>query len=166
VFGVLHLDNRVLFQVSSNPDVVPLPTLAVNLKYFIQFNISHGVLLMQIGANGFYNTAWNSPAWNPALGVFRNQVENLYNNGPYVDAFANMQWKRATIFVKYENANQGWPMKKNDYFSADRYINTQRVLKLGIYWPFYTQPGKVTQSSSNNSNQGGSPSMPQSSRSR
>ncbi len=53
-----------------------------------------------------------------------------------------MQWKRATIFVKLENAGQGWPMKKNDYFSADRYIVTQRMVKLGVFWPFYTQPGK------------------------
>ena len=142
VLGILHLDNRVLFQLSSNPDVLPLPKLAVNLRYFVQFSISQGILLMQIGADGYYNTAWNSPSWNPALGVFHNQVENLYNNGPYVDAFVNMQWKRATIFIKYENANQGWPMKKNDYFSADRYIVTQRALKLGVYWPFYTQPGK------------------------
>ena len=141
--GVLHLDNRVLFQLSSNPDVIPLPTLAVNLKYFLQFNVSGGAMIMQIGANGLYNTEWHSPSWNPALGVFHNQVENLYTNGPYVDAFVNMQWKRATIFVKMQNVNQGWPMKKNDYFSADRYINTQRMLKLGVYWPFYTQPGKV-----------------------
>ena len=155
--GILHLDNRVLFQLSSNTDVIPLPTLAVNLKYYLQFNISQGVLLMQIGANGLYNTAWNSPAWNPALGVFRNQVENVYNNGPYIDAFVNMQWKRATIFIKMQNVNQGWPMKKNDYFSADRYIMTQRVLKLGVYWPFYTQPGKVVSTASQGApGQGGS----------
>ena len=144
VLGILHLDNRILFQVSSNPDVVPLPKLAVNLKYFIQFNVSGGAMMMQLGANGVYNTEWNSPAWNPALGVFHNQVENRYTNGPYVDAFVNMQWKRATIFIKYENANQGWPLKKSDYFSADRYIVTQRAVKLGVYWPFYTQPGKDT----------------------
>ena len=99
-------------------------------------------MIMQLGANGFYNTEWNSPSWNPALGVFHNQKENKYTNGPYIDAFVNMQWKRATIFIKMENVGQGWPMKKNDYFSADRYIVTQRVLKLGLFWPFYTQPGK------------------------
>lgn len=141
VLGILHLDNRVLFQYSSNQDVVPLPKLAVNLRYYIQFNISHGILLMQMGADGYWNTAWHSPAWNPALGVFHNQNRNIYNNGPYVDAFVNMQWKRATIFIKYENANQGWPMEKADYFSADRFISTQRALKIGMYWPFYTQSG-------------------------
>ena len=142
VLGILHLDNRVLFQISSNQEVIPLPTVALNLKYYIQLDISHGILLMQIGANGFYNTEWYSPAWNPALGVFHNQNKTKYNNGPYVDAFINMQWKRATIFAKYENVNQGWPMPKNDYFTADRYIATQRAIKIGIYWPFYTQPAK------------------------
>lgn len=142
VAGILHLDNRVLFQISSNQDVVPLPALSLNLKYFVQFNIENGTLLMQIGANGLYNTAWYTPGWNPAIGVFHNQKDHKYNNGPYVDAFINMQWKRATIFIKLENANQGWPMKKNDYFSADRYIATQRMLKIGMYWPFYKQPSK------------------------
>ena len=30
----------------------------------------------------------------------------------------------------------------NDYFSADRYIRTTSAVKFGLYWPFYTQPGK------------------------
>ena len=52
----------------------------------------------------------------------------------------NMQWKRACIFVKLENAGMGWPMDKADYFSANNYIRTQRCIKFGIYWPFYKQP--------------------------
>jgi len=142
VLGIMHLDNKLLFQVSSDQDVVPLPSLSLNLRYFVQFSIAKGILLMQIGANGLYNTAWYTPTWNPALGVFQNQNTNKYHGGPIIDAFVNMQWKRATIFVKLENVNQGWPMDKYDYFAADRYIYTQRALKLGIYWPFYTQPGK------------------------
>lgn len=34
-------------------------------------------------------------------------------------------------------------MRKADYFSADHYIvgtNGMNGLKLGLYWPFYTQP--------------------------
>lgn len=148
VLGPLHLDNRVLFQYSSNQSVVPVPTLALNLRYFIEFvvqrdELRRNVMVMQIGANGFYNTKWHSPAWNPNLGVFYNQTENLYNNGPYLDLFVNVQWKRACIFIKYQNFGNGWPMQKRDYFSADHYLVTQsgmQGLKLGIYWPFYTQP--------------------------
>lgn len=147
--GPLHLDNRALLQFSSNPEVLPLPTLALNLRYYLQFVVQKSktqdkdILVMQIGANAFYNTAWNSPSWNPNLGVFHNQNERLYTNGPYFDIFINMQWKRACIFIKYQNAGQGWPMEKHDYFSADRYIVTQSGmdgLKIGIYWPFYRQP--------------------------
>lgn len=154
VMGPLHMDHRVLFQYSSNEDVMPLPKLALNFKYYLQLNIQNGVLLMQLGVNGLYNTAWHSPAWNPALGVFHNQNEVKYSNGPYFDAFANMQWKRACIFVKYENAGQGWPMEKRDYFSAHHYINTQSVIKLGVYWPFYTQPARPGSSSSGSKSSG------------
>lgn len=140
---ILHLDNRALFQLSSNEEVIPLPTLAVNLKYYVQFNINNGAMYMQIGANALYNTAWYSPAWNPALGVFMNQTDEKYNNGPIFDAFVNMQWKRATIFIKYLNAGQGWPMDRSDYFTAHHYIYSQSAVKLGIYWPFYTQPAKA-----------------------
>ena len=154
VLGPLHLDNKVLFQLSSNQEVLPLPSVALNLKYYIEMNLGKGAMRMQAGINGFYNTAWYSPAWNPALGVFHNQNECKYNNGPYFDAFINMQWKRACLFVKYENAGQGWPMKSFDYFSAHHYINTQRGLKLGIYWPFYRQPGKTSGSASSSASPG------------
>ena len=143
VLGPLHLDNRILFQVSSNQEVVPVPTLAANARWYLQFNINQGVMLMQIGANAWYNTYY-SPAWNPATGVFYNQRKVQYNNGPVIDAFVNVQWKRACIFVKLENAGQGWPMEKYDYFSSHGYIRTQRALKFGVYWPFYLQPNQNT----------------------
>lgn len=142
VLGPLHLDNRVLLQYSSNPEAVPLPAAALNLRYYLQFTVQK-VLKMQLGANAFYNTSWNSPAWNPNLGVFYNQTEREYTNGPYFDIFINMQWKRACIFVKYQNAGGGWPLDRHDYFSADRHVVTSSGtdgLKFGIFWPFYTQP--------------------------
>ena len=138
--GPLHLDNRLLFQVSSNEDVIPLPRLAANSRLYIQFDISGGVLRLQLGGDVWYNTKYHLPAWNPAVGAFYNQKKDSYTSGPFIDAFVNAQWKRACIFVKVENVGQGWPMEKADYFSAHNYIRTQRALKFGIYWPFYLQP--------------------------
>ena len=143
----LHLDNRVLLQTSSNQAVLPLPLLSLNLKWFVEFVVQRNerrenVMTMQIGLNGWYNSQWYAPAWNPAVGVFHNQASVLYENGPIVDAFMNIQWKRACIFVKLENANMGWPLKDSDYFTAHNFINTQRTLKVGIFWPFYLQPGR------------------------
>ena len=138
-----HLDHRILFQYSSRPDVVTLPMLALNLKYYLQFDVVKNVMQMQIGANGMYTTKWYAPAYNPVVGVFHNQHERQYGNCPYIDAFVNVQWKRVSLFVKVVNVNMGWPLKKNiDYFTADGYINTQRAFKFGISWPFWIFPGK------------------------
>ncbi len=140
---LIHLDNRILFQYSTDQAVLPLPLVALNLRYFIQFNIVRAdVMKMQIGADMRWNTPWYAPSFNPVTGTFMAQNEYLYHNGPQFDAFVNIQWKRACIFAKLENAGQGWPMDKHDYFSANRYIITDRVFKIGIYWPFYVLSGQ------------------------
>ena len=137
-----HLDHQALFQVSSNPDVLPLPMLALNFRYYLQFDVVKKVMQMQIGANGRYTTRWYAPAYNPVAGVFHNQNEEMYGNCPDIDVFVNIQWKRACIFIRLVNVGLGWPNDQADYFSAHHYILPQRTLKVGIFWPFYIQPGK------------------------
>ena len=137
-----HFDHQALFQLSSNADVLPLPTLALNFRYYFQFDVVKKVMQMQIGANAWYTTKWFAPAYSPALGLFHNQAEEKYGNSPYIDAFVNIQWKRACIFVKLVNAGMGWPDNAVDYFGAHHYIRPQRAVKFGIFWPFYVQSGK------------------------
>lgn len=138
----LHLDNRLMFQLSSDQKVVPLPMASANLRYYVQIPVAGNVMTIQLGGNLLYNTSWYTPGYNPALGVFYNQREEQYNNGPYLDAFANIRWKQACIFVKYENAGRNWLTDKKDFFSAHHYINTTPTAKFGIMWPFYMHPGK------------------------
>ena len=140
--GILRLENSALFQLSSNEEVLPLPKLAVNLRWYLQFPIvSEDVLKMQLGVDARYNTKWYTPGFNPVTGTFYNQKEQLYGETPYFDAFMNLQWKQACIFLKMENVGQGWPTKKHDYFSAHRYIHPARIFKFGITWPFYPSLG-------------------------
>ena len=143
----IHFDNHALVQYSSDEDVIPLPTAALNLKWYLQFDVVKNVMQMQIGANALYTTKWYAPAYSPELGMFHNQKDEMYGNCPYVDAFVNIQWKRACIFVKLVNANMGWPMNSADYFSAAGYIRPQRAAKFGIWWPFYLQTTKHSSSS-------------------
>ena len=137
-----HLENRATLQFSSNEEVMPLPLLALNLRYYFQFDVVKNVMKMQIGANGLFTTKWYAPAFNPVVGVFHNQTEREYGNCPYVDAFVNIQWKRVSLFVKAINVNMGWPCKDTDYFTAAGYIAPQRAIKFGINWPFWVLPGK------------------------
>ena len=140
--GILRLENTALFQLSSKPEVVPLPKLALNLRWYLQFPVvREDVLQMQLGVDAKYNTLWYAPGFNPVTGTFYNQREEQYGNCPYFDAFVNMQWKGVCLFFKMENAGQGWPMKKADYFSAHHYIHPSRIVKFGIWWPFRPSMG-------------------------
>ncbi len=133
--GVLHLDNKLLFQSSSDKDILPLPKFAANLRYYLQLVAVKNVLNVQIGANITFNSKYYAQKYNPALGLFYNQKEEKFGENPYVDAFINLQWKRACIFLKLENAAEGWPDR--EFFSTYGYIRPQTSFKIGIWWPFY-----------------------------
>lgn len=153
---ILHLDHRLMFQVSSNEAVLPLPMFSANLRYYIQFNVVRKVMQMQIGADARYNTLWYAQGYNPVLGVFYNQDKERYGNNADIDVFVNIQWKRACIFIKVLNVGQGWPNKEAGYFSAHNHIYSQRAIKVGIFWPFYIQAGKNSRIGGGNA--GGKPS--------
>ena len=142
VLGPVHLENAALFQLSSKPEILPLPALALNLRWYLQFNIvDPKVLQLQLGVNARYTTLWYAPAYNPVAGVFISQNEEQYGNDPTFDIFLNMQWKKCCIFIKYENAGKGWPMDRRDYFTAHHYIQVPAMFKVGISWPFYPRLG-------------------------
>lgn len=137
----LHFDNKVLFQMSSDQTVMPLPMLSLNLRYYIQFPVVKNVMEIQAGAEGTFSTAWYAPAYNPALGVFQNQVkEKIGGKDPYINVFINIQWKRACIFIKLRNVGEN--KRGSDYFSTYGYIRPPMTLDFGIFWPFYTLPDK------------------------
>lgn len=132
-----HFDHKILFQVSSKDEIVPLPDLSVYLRYYLEAPLVKNVLTAQLGVEATFNTKYNAPGYSPALGMFYNQQSEEIGENPYLDVFVNLQWKRASIFVKFVNAAQDWP--ESDYFSANRYLKPQKALKFGIHWPFYVK---------------------------
>ena len=153
-----HFENQASMQFSSDSEVMPLPLLALNLRYYFQFDVVKHVMKMQVGAHGLYTTKWYAPGYNPVLGVFHNQTTEKFGGCPYIDAFVNIQWKRASIFVKIINVNMGWPNKQADYFTAAGYIASQTAIKFGITWPFYVfaqKNGPATSSTGSGGDRGG-----------
>ncbi len=150
-----HFDHRVLFQLSSDSEVMPLPMLALNLRYYFEFDVVKNAMRMQVGANGRFTTKWYAPAYNPVLGVFHNQNKEQFGNCPVLDVFVNVQWKRVSVFVKAMNLNMGWPLENADYFTAAGHIGPQRAIKIGVTWPFYVQSGKRSTSANGDEAAGG-----------
>lgn len=132
--SIIHLDHRVLFQTTSNEEVMPLPKLSANLRYYLQFTVVKDAMDMQLGVNGTFFTKYYMPGYMPDLGVFYNQRAEELGGNPSYDIFVNCQWKRVCLFVKYTNFLNGWPHK--DHFSAYRYIRPEGTIKIGIFWPF------------------------------
>ena len=133
-----HLDNKILFQYSSDRNVLPLPMLTFHMRYYLELEAVKNVLTVQLGADAIMNTPYYAPAYNPALGTFQLQTRELIGYNPYIDVFLNMQWKRVNIFIKVINVGQGWPDGGN-MFSAYHYIKPYRGFKVGIHWPFYIE---------------------------
>lgn len=132
-----HFDHKAVYQMTSKEEVLPLPKLSVNARYYVQFPIVRDVLEVQIGANAIFYTKYFIPSYSPDLGVFYNQRTDEWGNNPYIDLFVNAQWKTASIFVKYTNAFKEWP--ERGFFSAANYIRPATAFKFGISWPFYVR---------------------------
>jgi hypothetical protein len=133
--GIFHADNRLLFQLSGNDDVVPLPKVGLNARWYMQGDLVKSVLTAQLGADVYFHSKYYIPAYNPSVGLFYNQKEKEVGQYPMVDAFLNLKWKRVTLFVKLTHATEG--MFNKEYFSALHYPRNKRMMRFGITWHFY-----------------------------
>lgn len=136
VIGGLHLEHNLLAQFSSNYRVVPVPNFAVNLCYYYEFNVVKNVLRMQIGAEGYYNTRYYAPGYNPAIGQFYNQRDVMTGNYPFTNVFITGKWKRMRILLKYQHMNYEL-YGGRDYMAAAHYPHNRGMFKYGISWSFY-----------------------------
>lgn len=132
----LHLDHRVLVQLTSNRYVVPVPLVSAFLSYYYEFWVKRDVLRVQVGIDGRFNTAYYAQGYNPALSVFYNQNEVEVGNYPYLDAFVSAKWKRMRILIKYQHLNYNL-FGNREYFAVAKYPLNPGMLKIGISWAFY-----------------------------
>lgn len=132
--GSFTLENNVVYQLSSNQDVIPLPDLTLyhNLYY-------HGlwfkVLSAQLGVDLRYNTSYYAPAYMPATGQFRMQKDMKVGNYPIISPYANFHLKRTRFFFQYYHLNRLF--MKGVYYSMPYYPVDPSVFKMGLTWNFY-----------------------------
>lgn len=132
--GKIYLENHVIYQLSSNKDVVPLPSFALfhNLYYADKWFVD---LYPQFGVSVRYHSKYLAPSYMPAIGQFYNQKEVMIGNYPEINAYANFHIKQARIFVEYSNI--GKYLFSDWGFSMPNYPINPPMLKAGVSWNFY-----------------------------
>ncbi|NDV65879.1 putative porin [Bacteroides sp. 224] len=142
--GILHLDNEVVWQKSSNEEVLPLPDLSLYHNLYIATKLAkykptgEKVLSLQLGVDVRYFTKYAAPAYSPGIQQFKLQAEEGkidIGGYPIVNVYANLNLKRTRFFVMMYHVNKG--ISEPNYFLAPHYPINQRMLKFGLSWNFY-----------------------------
>lgn len=128
--GILHWNNSLVYQKSSNESVLPLPDLSIYTQMYLNFRIAR-VLQTQIGFDGYYFTKYYAPMYQPATQMFHTQNISQVGNYPLMNVFANLKLKQARFFVMMYHVNKGL-FGSNDYFLAPYYPTNPRVFKFGV----------------------------------
>ncbi len=128
--GVFHWDNQLVYQTSSNEEVIPVPLLSVYSNMYLKTKIVNE-LTLQFGVDAHYHTSYYAPGYEPALLQFYNQREKQVGNYPIATIYANMHLKQTRFFVMYYNAASTiW--KPREYFSLPGYPVNPSIIKLGV----------------------------------
>lgn len=136
--GILHLDNEVTWQKTSNATALPLPDLSLYHNLYILTSLAKKVLTVQLGADVRYFSKYNAPAYTPAIQQFHlqptdDQVE--IGGYPIVNVYANLHLKRTRIFAMMYHVNAG--MGSRNSFLVPHYPINPRLFKIGVSWNFY-----------------------------
>ena len=132
-FGILHWNNQLVYQTSSDKDIIPLPDFTAYSSLFIDFKIAK-VLTVQMGGNVHYWSKYYSPTYNPATQQFilQNESEKIkVGNYPIIRGYLNCHLKQTRFFLEYYNAGASL-ISPPEYFSIPHYPLNPTILKLGL----------------------------------
>lgn len=127
--GILHWNNRVTYQTTSDDKVIPLPKLAIYSNLYILFKVAN-VLDVQLGVDCDYYTRYFGVDYQPATASFYNQRKIEVGNYPFMNAYANMKLSKARFYVLFSHVNQG--MMGDNYFVLPHYPLNPRRFQIGI----------------------------------
>lgn len=129
--GILHWDNTIYYQKSSNSNVLPLPDLTIYSNLYLKF-IAFKVLKLQLGVDCDYYTSYNSLYYQPATMSFHVQGEEKMKVGnyPLINVYVNARLYKTRFYIQYSHLNQGW--FSSNYFFMPHYPMNPRRLELGL----------------------------------
>ena len=135
-FGIFHWRTFNILQLTSDNDVFRVPTFACKHSYFFDFTLFDKALSLQTGVDFRYHTSFYADAYNPAMAAFYRQNKIEVGNYIWIDIFASLQIKHATVFIKLYHINSIWEKNPN-YFVIPHYPGQDFTLQWGVVWKFF-----------------------------
>jgi hypothetical protein len=126
---------QLMYQKSSNEQVIQLPDLTAKASIYIGFPLFKGALTMHPGVEVTYLNNYFGDAYNPALMQFYLQQSTELDRQFYVDFYINFKIKRARVFVKYQSLNTLFG--SDHYFLVPHYPQQDAIIKVGLSWKFF-----------------------------
>ena len=136
-FGILHWDNEVAYQKTSNQDILPLPDLSAYSNLYIVFHIAK-VLRVQLGGDVRYFTEYYAPDYAPIIQQFTVQSPETrmkLGNYPICNAYVNLFLKHCRFYVNVNHVNNGTG-NKNAFLVPHYPINPMNI-HFGLSWNFF-----------------------------
>ena len=128
-FGIWNWDNTLIFQTTSNKEVLPLPALTIYSNMYLHFK-AFKALKLQIGVDCNYYTKYRGVNYQPATMAFTVGDDWQIGNFPFCNAYITAHLYKTRFYVLYSHFNQGWFSKQ--YFSMPHYPVNPRRLVFGI----------------------------------
>ncbi len=136
-FGILHWDNDIAYQKTSNDNILPLPTLSAYSNLYIVFRIAK-VLRVQLGGDVRYFTEYYAPDYAPIIQQFTIQAPEeriKLGNYPICNAYINFHLKHCRFYVNANHVNSGTG-NRNAFLVPHYPINPMNI-HFGLSWNFF-----------------------------
>ena len=133
-FGIFHSDWELMFQTSSNQDLLPVPAFSGYTNLYLKFKIAK-VLTTEFGADLRYFTKYYAPEYAPSIGQYcvqADEAKKKIGNYPWINVYLNFHLKQARFYVMVSHVN--WT--EGRAFLVPHYPTNQRVFHLGVSWNF------------------------------
>ena len=134
-WGRLQIDNDLVYQYTPDHSIIKLPQIAAMQSWYLNLQLFKKYMYLQPGVSFYYNTSYFADDYMPSTRMFYTQETKQIGNYVYADVFANVQIKRANVFLKYQHINSGWT--NYNFYMMPHYPQQASALKLGVIWRFY-----------------------------
>lgn len=133
-FGPFHLNNRFVFQQSSESQILKLADFVGKHSLYYQGRWFKKVMDVQVGIDLRYTSAFEANYYNPFIGQFILQDRQELDLYPNTDVYFSMAVSKFRAFIKWENATQAFDLPQAYFYTSALSPWPAAGIRFGVNW--------------------------------